>query len=360
MKNTTGEKTPSSHRAWLWLLLPLLASLAGCTTSEVFVKNPDLKTIRPDFPGNRLRDGRFQETYMSDVANTPWPLLRWGLTPNPKGKTKRADTFKLPVQWVTQLPPADRNYLIWLGHASFLLHVQGYTLLTDPCLTAPPLMKRLAAVPLDIRTVPVNFVVVSHGHYDHLDAKTLALLAGNSITALVPLKMSPLITAANPQITVQEAGWYQQFKTPPDLQVILLPAKHWNRRSLTDFNQTLWGSFVIRWKDKALYFAGDTGYDKHFADIAQWAGPIDYALLPIGAYDPAFIMQPSHLNPEEALQAFKDLKAKTMIPMHYGTFDLSDEPLGEPVQRLRTAAAEQKLEAAVKIPAVGEIVYLDQ
>jgi L-ascorbate metabolism protein UlaG (beta-lactamase superfamily) len=338
----------------------LAGCLDGCATSEVFVKNPNLKTIRPDFPGNRMRNGRFEEPYMSDVANTPWPLIRWGLTPNPKAKAKHEDTYKLPVQFVTQLPPADRDYLIWLGHASFLLHVQGYTLLTDPCLTAPPFMKRLAPVPLDIRSVPVDFLVVSHGHYDHLDAKTLAQLSGNSTAALVPLNLGSLITGANPRIAVQEAGWYQQYQTPEKLKIILLPAKHWNRRSLTDFNKTLWGSFVIRWKDKALYFAGDTGYDAHFAEIAKWAGPIDYALLPIGAYDPPFIMQPSHLNPAEALRAFKDLGAKTMIPMHYGTFDLSDEPVGEPVRWLRTAVAEQKLENAVKIPAVGEVVYLDQ
>jgi L-ascorbate metabolism protein UlaG (beta-lactamase superfamily) len=341
------------------LIAILSSGLLGCANQEVYLKNPLLKTIRPDFPGNTLRNGQFNETYMSNIANTPWPLIRWQLSRNPKKLLKRQEHYALTVRPVTTLPDSKRDYLIWLGHASFLLHINGRTLITDPCLTAPPLIKRLAPVPLSIQTVPLDYVLISHGHYDHLDKKTLAQLQGNDITALVPLKIGALITEANDKIKVQEAGWYQQYLTSPEIKITLLPAKHWNRRGPFDFNQTLWGSFLIQWNNKSIYFAGDTGYDTHFREIATIAGTVDYALLPIGAYDPPFIMQPSHLNPEEAVQAFKDMGAKKLIPMHYGTFDLSDEPLGEPIRRFNDLVKQNRLEESVNIPDVGEPVFLD-
>jgi L-ascorbate metabolism protein UlaG (beta-lactamase superfamily) len=219
-------------------------------------------------------------------------------------------------------------------------------------------MKRKTPLPVDIANIASDYILISHGHYDHLDQRTLAQLQGTSLTALVPLKIGPIVHAANPAIQIQEAGWYQQFKTD-DITITLLPAKHWNRRTLFDFNQTLWGSFLIQTKTHTIYFAGDTGYTGHFKEIAALVGPIDYAILPIGAYEPSFIMQPSHLNPEEALQAFEDLGAKHLIPMHYGTFDLSDEPLGEPIQRLNQLLHERHLEPKVIIPDVGDPWYLD-
>jgi L-ascorbate metabolism protein UlaG (beta-lactamase superfamily) len=184
------------------------------------------------------------------------------------------------------------------------------------------------------------------------------LQGGPALTALVPLRLGPLVASGRPGIRVQEAGWYQVFDTP-GLEITLLPAMHWNRRGLRDFNKALWGSFLIRWKGKSIYFAGDTGYQTHFKEVPELVGPVDIALLPIGAYDPPFIMRPSHLDPEEALQAFVDLKARRLVPMHYGTFDLSDEPLGEPLQRLRAAAAGWGLEASLRPLAVGEVLFLD-
>ncbi len=348
-----------SYRQFAIVLSMLLAiSSNACSTTEGSLKNPDLKTIRPDYPGNTMCDGQFVEPYMSDIANTPWPLIRWGFTRNPKKQIKKQEQYALDVHSLTQWPSPERDYLLWLGHASFLLHLNGKTLLTDPCLTAPPTMKRKAAIPLEIGSIVADYLLISHGHYDHLDQRTLAQLQGNTLKALVPLKIGPLVHGANPAIHIQEAGWYQQFKTD-NITITLLPAKHWNRRTMFDFNQTLWGSFLIQTKTRTFYFAGDTGYAGHFKEIAALVGPIDYAILPIGAYDPSFIMQPSHLNPEEALQAFQDLGAKYLIPMHYGTFDLSDEPLGEPIKRLKQLIHERQLESSTVIPEVGTPLFLD-
>lgn len=322
------------------------------------MNNPLLTSVHPAFKGNRLHRGRFVSPYNDRAGASLASVLRWKLSRNPKAEQKRLDRFQLEVRPLPGLPPQERDYLIWLGHASFLLHVAGVTLLSDPCLTAPPLMRRLAAVPLDIASVPVDLLLVSHGHYDHLDRATLAQLQGNP-TALAPLRLGAQIRAGNPAIRVQEAAWYQVYDTPGPVRVTLLPAMHWNRRTLTDLNRALWGSFRVDWPGGSLYFAGDTGYHEHFSEIAGVLGPVDLALLPIGAYDPSYIMQPSHMNPEEALRAFQDLRAARLVPMHFGTFDLSDEPLGEPLQRLRAGAARAGLGAAADALAVGEVLYLD-
>jgi L-ascorbate metabolism protein UlaG (beta-lactamase superfamily) len=317
------------------------------------MNNEKLRTLRPDFPGHRLRAGRYVTAYSSQAGQSLRPLLRWKLTRNPKAAAKRADRFQLELRPVTQLPDPARDYLIWLGHATFLIHVQGRTLLTDPCLTAPPLMRRLCPPPLDLRDLAVDYLLISHGHYDHLDLATLAMLPGPGSTALVPLGLGAQVRAGNPRLAVQEADWYQVYDTGPELRITLLPAQHWHRRGLTDLNRALWGSFHLRWGGRSLYFAGDTGYQDHFREIAALVGPVDAALLPIGAYDPGYMMQQSHMNPEEALRAAGDLRAARMVPMHFGTFDLSDEPLGEPLARL-LAAAPAAPGVSVEPLAVGE------
>jgi len=336
----------------------LLSCLSACQPTQGLVRNPKLQTIRPGFPGNAQHDGRFTGDYASQIARTPWPIIRWKLSRNPKAVAKRQDTFMLPVKTVASLPAANRDYLIWLGHATFLIHVNGRMIITDPCLGAPPFFKRLSPAPLKIKSVPLDYVLVSHGHYDHFDKQTLAAMTGQPL-ALVPLGLGRMVADANPRIAAQEAGWYQMYDIPGEVQIILLPAKHWNRRTPWDFNHYLWGSYLIRWKDKTLYFGGDSGYDSHFREIAATVGPVDYALLPIAAYDPPFIMKTNHMNPEEALQAFKDLGARRLIPMHYGTFDLSDEPLGEPLRWLQRSVSEQRLDDRVLPIMVGEPLYLD-
>ena len=314
------------------------------------MNNPDLQTIREGFSGNTFRHGRFVERYMSSIGNSFWPVLRWKLSPKPGARAKREDPYRLPMRPLEQLPPLDRDWLVWLGHASFLLRAAGRTLLLDPCLRGPRLLRRLCPVPLDLSGVDVDYVLISHGHYDHLDLATLKGLRGPALQALAPLRLGALI----PGMPVQEAGWYQRFDTGPGLEVTLLPAQHWHRRGLHDFNKALWGSFRVQWGGRSLFFAGDTGYNGHFREIREQMGPVDFALLPIGAYDPPFIMQPSHLNPEEALRAFQDLQGGTMIPMHFGTFDLSDEPIGEPLRRLMAAGAGQ----AIRVLDVGEVLFL--
>jgi L-ascorbate metabolism protein UlaG (beta-lactamase superfamily) len=321
------------------------------------MQNPDLPTLFPGYAGNTFRHGRFVERYMSTVGRSFWPVLKWNLSRNPKRRAKREDSFRLVVQPLPHLPPPEVDCLVWLGHASFLLRAAGRTLLLDPVLKGPRFLRRLAAVPLDVEALAVDYVLVSHGHYDHLDLPTLRSLGGPSVEALVPLRLGGLVKQACPSFRVQEAGWYQAYDTGEGLRVTLVPAQHWHRRGLNDYNAALWGGFRVDWGGRSLFFAGDTGYNGHFREIREHLGPVDLALLPIGAYDPPSLMRPSHMNPEEALQAFRDLEGGTLVPMHYGTFDLSDEPIGEPLRRLR-AAWDEAPAGALRVLDVGEVVFL--
>lgn len=136
-----------------------------------------------------------------------------------------------------------------------------------------------------------------------------------------------------------------------------MPASHWHRRGLLDMNKVLWGSFVIKTSTQTIYFAGDTGFAPHFEKIEELLGPMDVCIMPIGAYKPSFLMQKSHMNPHEAVKAYNQLRGGLFVPMHYGTFDLSDEPPSEPVRLLEQIAASGMLQG-LRVPAIGEPVLL--
>jgi L-ascorbate metabolism protein UlaG (beta-lactamase superfamily) len=158
---------------------------------------------------------------------------------------------------------------------------------------------------------------------------------------------------------IQAAGWYQQYLTPADgIKIHYLPSRHWARRGLTDTNTTLWGAFLLEFDGKKIYFGGDSGYGNHVGKVRELFGEVDYYLAGIGAFAPRWFMGPSHMHPEEAARASNDLKPQNFLPMHYGTFDLSDEPLLEPARLIRQLKENQILQSNLRIPAVGEIIRL--
>jgi L-ascorbate metabolism protein UlaG (beta-lactamase superfamily) len=164
--------------------------------------------------------------------------------------------------------------------------------------------------------------------------------------------MDEILCKFLPKASGQTAGWYQQYITE-GFELYFLPARHWAKRGLNDTNRRLWGSFLLKINGKTIYFGGDSGYGSHYKDIAKLFPEIDYAILGIGAYEPEWFMQDNHSSPEKAYQAFKDLKARYFIPMHYGTFDLSDEPIGKP-QRELEKIKELQQDNSVIIPILGE------
>jgi len=202
-------------------------------------------------------------------------------------------------------------------------------------------------------------LLLSHGHRDHFDIPSLKIVLANnpSINILGPLNCTALFSKLNVNGTIQEAGWYQKYKSQT-VEFVFLPAKHWHRRGVNDFNKVLWGSFYIKGKNQSIYFAGDTAYGRHFKEIKQSVPPIDYCLMPIGAYKPPFLMNLFHVTPEEAFRAYQELGAGNFIPMHYGTFDLSDEPLGEPEREIRRLFREQGNAEQLIIEPIGKSIKL--
>jgi L-ascorbate metabolism protein UlaG (beta-lactamase superfamily) len=347
------------------LAASLCAGLTGQSSADEltwspfsFIKNSDLPCIKPDFPGNAVLRDQFVDTVMHKHAFFS-VMRKWVISGNSQAREKKQDPYQVPFLEFPAIPTNGPDQLVWLGHSSFFARVAGKNLLFDPCLVDIFTRKRHVPSPLLLDALRnIDYVLVSHGHRDHLDTATVRKIRGGRTRAMVPLRMTAVIKDMNPELTVQEAGWYQKYSTEKDLEVFFLPARHWHKRALFDTNKILWGSFLIRTPRVTIFYAGDTGYGQHFKEIRQFFPKIDYAIMPIGAYKPPFIMQNHHLNPEEAVQAANDLGAKVFIPMHYGTYDLSFEPPGEPIRFLQELQARKAFNGDIKIPAAGEVLLL--
>ncbi len=316
-----------------------------------YLSNKNLRTIKKDYLGNEYKNNRFLNIHGNSGSKKLGDILKWKLSKNPKSLEKKREKYELKVLKDENLLDSNDDFILWLGHASFLIQINGKKIITDPCLTSPPFIKRLTELPIDIDKIKPDYVLVSHGHYDHLDKNTIKEF-DNSF-ALIPLGMSEDIKSMNPTIKTEEAGWYQEYSINEDFKIYFLPSYHWYRRTAFDVDKVLWGSYIIKTKNKTIYFAGDTAYSSHFKDISELFD-IDIAILPIGAYEPRYFMKNNHMNPDEALKAFKDLKAKEFIPMHFGTFDLSDEPLGEPEAILKDIGIDEN----INFLDIGDKLYL--
>ncbi|WP_114781760.1 MBL fold metallo-hydrolase [Botryobacter ruber] len=326
------------------------------------IRNEKLHTIKPGYRGNKVINGQFangEELYVPGFGK----VLKWQLTPNPQRAEKKADIYAPPVMKGCSFVQTDEDMVVWLGHASFLIRLNGTTFLTDPVFYDLPLLKRQAELPCPPEQLRgIDFLLLSHGHRDHLDKKSIRTVYGQNpgVKALAPLGAGELLRSFERQLPYQEAGWYQQYDlTPAGVEVYFLPASHWYRRGAFDMNKVLWGSFVIKTNNLLLYFAGDTGLNSHFEEIQELFGPMDVCIMPIGAYKPPFLMKLSHLNPHEAVKAYNMLRGGTFIPMHYGTYDLSDEPMGEPVQLIQQIAEAGMLQG-LQLPAIGEPLLVRQ
>jgi L-ascorbate metabolism protein UlaG (beta-lactamase superfamily) len=320
---------------------------------DQYLYNPDLSFINKNYKGNLVRNGKFTNYSWPDTDASFLKVISWMLSKNPQRKEKKKDDFKVKVIKDPALFESKEDMIVWLGHASFFIRLNGKNLLFDPVYYKIPFVKKYVEFPCPIENIKgIDYLLLSHGHRDHFDEPTLKkILPKNpNLKILCPLKIGTLVKAINKNADIQEAGWYQQYNIEDDIKITLLPALHWNKRGLIDFNTSLWGSFMLETKNQKIFYAGDTAYGTHFKEIRNVMGTPDICILPIGAYKPSFIMKNSHMSPHEAIEAFKDLGGKIFIPMHYGTFDLADEPLGEPIRIVRNELNNPHL----KELAVGE------
>ena len=272
----------------------------------------------------------------------PRDIFRWKVIDALAGRNRQD-----PGGFITPRREPDRAMLAgveaqltWIGHASFLFTLGGKRILIDP-IFAPRIgpVTRLTPPGLPIEELPpIDLVLITHNHRDHLDPWTISRL-GSAPTYVTPLGNGALLEKLG-ATKVTELDWWQS-STLGELEITLVPARHWSMRFPWDRNDALWGGFVVRGPEGAAYHSGDTAFFEGFAEIGRRLGPIDWAMLPIGAYEPRWFMEAQHMGPEDAVEAARLLAARHLVAMHWGTFRLTDEPTAEPPIRARARWLEQ-------------------
>jgi L-ascorbate metabolism protein UlaG (beta-lactamase superfamily) len=294
------------------------------------------KTHAPTRSFYHVRMGRFDDRATRPQRGASH-MLKWRIGDTLAGRRMRdPGGFTTPVRENDGATLVSRApSLTWIGHATFVLRLGGALIATDPIWSQriSGVIARRAPPGVPLEAVPqLDLVTVSHNHFDHLDLPTLKRI-GPATTYVVPLGNGALLRKAGLGDVV-ELDWWQSHRVK-DVEVTLVPARHWSMRAPWNRNDMLWGGFVFRAAEGVAYHAGDTALFDGFAEIGARLGPVDWAMLPIGAYEPRWFMEPQHMNPEDAGAAFAALGARTLVAMHWGTFKLTDEPLGEPPERMR-------------------------
>ena len=311
-----------------------------------------------------FRDGVFHNLEPSSAIRLDAEENRLVLFEMVSGNSKSRPKKPIPVADASPRAAAAPLAVTWLGHATALVEIDGYRLLTDPvwserCSPSKTLgPQRLHPAPLELEALPaLDAVVISHDHYDHLDMDSVRMLARTQRAVFV----APLGVGAHlrewgiPASRVVELDWGSSY-TIDDLTLTCTPARHFSGRFLSR-NNTLWSSWAFTGPAHRAFFGGDTGYTSTFADIGSQHGPFDLTLLPIGAYNKSW--PDVHMNPEEAVRAHRDLNAAApggvLVPIHWGTFRLAPHPWAEPADRLVEAAVEAAVDIAVPKPG-GRVV----
>lgn len=263
--------------------------------------------------------------------------MRFMLTENPLLKSgENENDWKPGVSTdLSYLDDRDTDWIVWLGHAAYLFQLGGKRYLTDPQFSDMPLIPRRVQPPFPLEKLRgIDYLLLSHDHRDHVDKKSIqTILANNQIEKiLAPLRLQRTIGKWIGETPLEEAGWYQIFQQGHEaVRITYLPARHWCRRGLIDFNRTLWGSFMLEYGGKSYYFGGDSAKTDYWPEIGEMFPNIEVAMLGIGAYSPRYMMEDNHANPAEAYWGYQSLGARYWWPMHHGTYNLSTEPAGEPI-----------------------------
>lgn len=307
-------------------------------------------------------EGRFMNAEFPFYQNG-LKLLRW--LPSHAISAISNHRYRFPVVRHTSAEVlTHNNTLIWLGHASFFLRIHQTTLLIDPQFFNTAVYPRHSSNPISPELFTgIDYILLSHDHADHCDPKSLRLLLRHNpdATVVTGLRMDALVRSfTKGPVKTAALDWYEEITLPRTLRIYFVPSRHYCARLFNRYNSRLWGGFVIKYEDKerkvrTIYYGGDSGYGSHFSDVKKLFHP-DLAILPVGAFLPRWFMKPNHMSPREALQAFHDCGAKKWIPMHYGTFALSNEDMGLPARILHHASGANGLTALQP----GQVYPLDQ
>ena len=334
----------------------------------------------PSFGGNisgeRLKRAQASSHYLDGkFANTlPHPALQsgdiWGyLTEQFFGDQMRVPPSAIPISAIprssiqTQPPPGLR--VIWLGHSSVYLELDGLRLLVDPVFSdyASPFdgigPKRFHPPPITLTNLPkIDAVIISHDHYDHLDMRTIQYLSSKRTRFFVPLGVgSHLDVWEIPEHQITELDWWESTELN-GLTIVCTPAQHYSSRGIFDYKKTLWSSWSVIGPEHRVFYSGDTGFANHFQQIGNRFGPFDLGIIKIGQYGPGDSWIYSHMDPEQAIKAHFAVQARRMLPVSWGTFNSAFHNWDEPIKRAVKAANEQNVDLVT--PRVGKVVTADE
>jgi N-acyl-phosphatidylethanolamine-hydrolysing phospholipase D len=314
-----------------------------------------------EFPGHHLVRGfrNLDPGYDYTIFGRTVSLLRRTFQAEP---ARGARPVPVPNDGAALRANGTDPTVTWIGHATLLVQLDGVNILTDPIWSdhAGPLgfgPRRLVPPGVRLQDLPpIHAVVISHDHYDHLDARTVLQLARvHHPTFFVPLGLRAWLLERGVHEVV-ELDWWQRH-TYRGLTFVATPAQHGSGRTLTDQNLRLWSSWAVLGRDRRFFFAGDTGYTPGLAEIGKRLGPFDVAAIPIGGYSAYGAHHPNHVSPEEGVQLFEDVRGRLLVPMHWGTFALNREPFREPPDRLLAEALRRGLQERIALLTQGQSIH---
>jgi L-ascorbate metabolism protein UlaG (beta-lactamase superfamily) len=315
----------------------------------------------------QYREGRFVN--VQPEAPTSLASLGDYVVRQFSGNEVREPPSPLPVMAVDKValaaaPAPNGLRAFWIGHASTYVEIDGLRLLLDPVFAErvsplPVGPRRFHPPPIALADLPpIDAVLISHDHYDHLDMDTVRHLAARGTRFFVPLGIGAHLERwAVPLAQIEELEWWQQ-RTLGGVQIVCTPTRHYSGRGLSDRSATLWSSWSVVGPQHRFFYSGDTGYSTHFQEIGARLGPFDIAFIKIGAYGPGASWVDIHMPPEQAVQAHHDVRGKRMFPVHWSTFNLAYHDWDEPIRR--TAAEAQRTAVELVTPRIGEWVDADR
>lgn len=344
----------------------------GFLSTIIFIK------VSPQFGGSHGEDDRMryresghyqQGKFLNDIPTSMEMSAKEGFKVAMeffRGVPNSAPDFELPLEKRDPLVLAKNNgspHLIWFGHSAFLLQIDGKNILIDPMLGDVPSphpwlgkSRFSKELPIAIEQLPpIDAIIISHDHYDHLDYGSIQKLKDKTSMFFVPLGVGAHLEAWGiPEDKIRELNWWEEA-VHEEIRLVFTPARHFSGRGLNDRWTTMWGSWVIRSPSKNIYFSGDSGYGPHFKTIGDKYGPFDFAMMECGQYNERW--HAIHMMPEETAQAAVDVQARQMMPIHWGAFTLALHSWTDPVERVTKEA--EKLNMPVSVPRIGEIIDLN-
>jgi len=351
-------KPLKSHKKQTFGLILSGVIMTSCATYP----NSSEKDLTRIQTSSQFSDGKFrneQKTQVFEWSKT-WAMAKdYFFNKSDKSVPKVAPAIQQLSNDAFNLKNKEALNFARLGHSTLLIQLSGKYFLTDPVFSerVSPLQwigpKRFHPVPMDIDSIKeIEAVIISHNHYDHLDEGSIKQLKERVNHFIVPLGVGDkLIAWGVDENKITQLDWWENVKLD-DVEIVSTPAQHFSGRGITDTDETLWSSWVIRNPQHSLYFSGDTGYFPGFKDIGEKYGPFDYAFMECGAYNE--LWRDIHMMPEDSLQAFKDVKGKVMVPIHNGTFDLSTHAWFDPMEQITILAKENNV--TLLLPQIGQLI----